>query len=66
MVELESCPCCGGDALYVYVPHVGRHTTESMHLDAIGIAVECSKCGLITQGYMSQYEARKAWNRRAE
>ena len=65
MTELKTCPCCKGEALYVYTANVGRQSSGNACLDAGGIAVECSECGLITQGYMSQEKAAEAWNRRA-
>lgn len=63
--DLRPCPCCGGDALYVNVSHVGRHSSGEACIDAFGVAVECSDCGLITQGYISRDQACEAWNRRA-
>lgn len=66
MTELKPCPCCKGEALYVYTANVGRHSSGSVCLNAFGIAVECEACGLITQGYTSQEKAAEAWNRRAD
>ena len=64
MTELKTCPCCGGEALYVHTSHVGRHSIGKSILDLGGVAVECKKCGLITQGYMSKEKALDARNRR--
>lgn len=65
MTELKACPCCGGEALYVGLFHLGRHSCGKACLDAASVAVECTECGLITQGYMSEEQARESWNRRA-
>lgn len=64
MTELKTCPCCGGEALYVHTSHVGRHSIGRIVLDVGGVAVECKKCGLITRSCMSKVEVRDLWNRR--
>ena len=63
--ELLPCPFCGGEAKTWNTPHVGG-LHDCVVLDAFGVAVECSKCGITTRGYFQESEAIEAWNTRAE
>ena len=55
--ELKPCPFCGGRAALAFedVDYVGH-----MH------AVQCNKCGVITEYYENSTMAIEHWNRRAE
>ena len=59
-IKLKECPCCGGEARFVY----------TFEADTRQVRAKCSKCGLATKwvdesvDYCAKEEAAKVWNRR--
>ena len=59
-IKLKECPCCGGEARFVY----------TFEADTRQVRAKCSKCGLATKwvdesvDYCANEEAAKVWNRR--
>ena len=59
-IKLKECPCCGGEARFVY----------TFEADTRQVRAKCSKCGLATEwvdesvDYCAKEEAAKVWNRR--
>jgi len=59
MDELKPCPFCGGSAVYIAKNYLGQHY------------VRCPDCGAVVWGSdtdetITEKEAVKAWNRRAD
>ena len=48
----EPCPCCGGKANSWYKPTIEKYF------------VKCELCGLHTEYYSTEEEAKEKWNRR--
>ena len=72
MVELKSCPFCGGKAQWRACDGGGKYTTPDMRrgimirgLSMTHKLIRCMKCGARTKVYATDKGAFNAWNRRA-
>ena len=53
MSELKPCPCCGGDPIITQEGNLSRPNY-----------IECSECGVSTEGYVDIELGVEIWNRR--
>ena len=58
MIELKTCPFCGGTA---YISESLEHKEFG---DTVKAQVKCPQCGMQSGVYGSEFEAIKAWNAR--